>query len=132
MTPLPDMHTPEGELSIHVDMVEVTDMGPRPDKSWEYTDKQGHEHFYDGYPVPYPTLVDVPDGVYYCQDCRDEHDESHTECRICGEHITPGMTGGDMFRQYIPGRRQFMLDGAEITEARFMELLNRYVRPQVS
>ncbi len=120
------LHTPVGELSVKTDMIEVTDMGPRPDHGWTYTDKQGHEHYYDGYPVPYPTLADVSDGWHYCPDCRDEHDDSHLECRICGEHIVPGMRGGDMSPQYVPGRRRFELDGTEISEARFTGLLNRY------
>jgi hypothetical protein len=125
------LNTPKGTLSVSVDVVEVTDMQPRPDKSWRYTDKQGHEHYYDGYPVPYPTLTHVLDETYWCQDCRDDHTDGHLECRICGEHINPGLTGPSAFREYVPGLRHYKLDGVEITEERFTELLAQY-RPPVS
>lgn len=117
---------PEGVLSMEAEMVEAPSMGGGPDHNWTYTDKLGHDHYYDGYPVPYPTLVDVSDGTYYCADCHDEHDRSHLECRICGEEIEPAVRGGNTFMQWVPGRRRFTLDGAEITEARFNELLSRY------
>lgn len=131
MSPSSHLSTPVGQLSAYVDMVEVTDLGPKPDRGWTYTDKQGHDHYYDGYPVPYPTLVDVSDGVYWCEDCRDDHDDGHLECRVCGEHISPGLTGGDMYRRFVPGRRRFELDGVEISEARYVELLNRHQMPTV-
>jgi hypothetical protein len=116
-------HTPDGVLSMHVDMVEIPSLGPRPDKSWTYTDEQGHEHFYDGYPVPYPTLVMVAEPSYYCADCRGEHHDDHLECRICGEVISPGLTGGGQFLERVPGRRSFFFDGEEITQDEFAELL---------
>lgn len=122
------LHTPDGVLSMHVDMIDVTDMGNAvPDKKWVYTDEQGHEHFYDGYPDPYPTLIDVPGEMYYCADCRDDHADSHLECRICGEEIHPGMHArSSPFRMQIPGLRHYFLDGEEISQERFTEVLSRY------
>lgn len=123
------LNTPEGRLSMHVDVVDVPSLMGGPDHSWTYTDKMGHDHYYDGYPVPYPTLVEISTGAYWCQDCRDEHDRSHLECRICGEEIQPAMRGGSPFVERVPGRRWFELDGVEISEARFTELLERYYQP---
>jgi hypothetical protein len=104
-----------GELRIETDQIEVTSNPPKPDKNWRYTDQQGHEHYWqDGY----PTLVTIVDKTYWCGECRDEHEEMHLECPICHEHITPGMVGPSGFREFVPGRTSYWLNGKPISEER--------------
>jgi len=79
----------------NVEPITVTTAGgPATDPDWTYTDKAGHKHY--AYPEEpgkprWPTLKNVVDRTYWCEECRDEHEESHYECSICGEVIEPGM-----------------------------------------
>lgn len=112
--------TPFGELRVEVEQVEVTSSGPRPDKDWRYTDQKGHEHYWRN---GYPTIVEVVDRTYWCPDCEDEHQDTHLECPICHEHISPGMLGPSMWREFVPGRRSYWLNGEPVSEERANEII---------
>jgi hypothetical protein len=111
-----------GELRIETQMIDVTSSLPRPDKSWTYTDEHGHEHRYDD---GYPTLVRVVDATRVDED-GEEWEESHLECRECGEHIAPRMTGPSRFREYAPGRIAAYLNGEPISKERYLEIVEQY------
>jgi hypothetical protein len=109
-----------GELVTETEAIEVASSLPRPDRSWRYTDRESHEHYWqDGY----PTLTRVVDETYWCADCGDEHTESHLECPLCGEHIEPGTVGPSTFREFMPGRTSYWLNGEPITPERAREIL---------
>lgn len=111
-----------GELHMEREMIDVTSNGPRPDPNWAYTDEQGHEHRYvkgQGW----PTLVTVVDDVYWCEDCNDEHEDTHLACTICGEEISPGMLPPSLYRKFIPGRTSAWLNGEPISKERYEELV---------
>jgi hypothetical protein len=102
-----------GTLRVETDMIDVTSNLPRPDKAWTYTDRAGHDHRWDH---GYPTLVVVDEETYWCEDCGDEHTDSHYECPRCGEEIRPGLVGPSLHREYIPGRTEYLLNGEPISE----------------
>ena len=76
------------------DVIEVTSERYTPNERWRYTDRQGHEHYYDH---GYPTLDLVIDSEHWCDGSEgwahhDPHmavDESHHECKVCREVIEP-------------------------------------------
>jgi hypothetical protein len=109
-----------GELIIEVDRVEVTSNLPRPDPAWRYTDEHGHEHYWEN---GYPTLTRVNEEPYWCEDCNDEHTDSHFECPICGETVSPGSTGPSGFREFIPGLTSYRLNGQPISKERADEIV---------
>jgi len=89
-------------IDMFSDQVETTSMGPRPDPSWTYTDRAGHEH---SARIP-GTLRWVEDGVDLVDDgdgYTDEMPFGHQECIRCGEHIEPGMIESDGTRQFVTG-----------------------------
>lgn len=111
-----------GVLITEIEQIEVTSMSPRPDHSWRYTDRHGHKHYWrDGY----PTLARVLDETYWCSDCGDEHTKSHWECPLCGKHIEPGMIGPSMFRELMPGRTFYWLNGEPISAEQAQEIIGR-------
>ena len=111
-----------GELRIETEMIDVTSSLPKPDPNWTYTDQHGHQHRYeDGY----PTLMRVVDETYV-DEFGDEVEDWHFECPQCGEHITPGMVGPSMFREFAPGRTAYYLNDEPITEERFREIAEQY------
>lgn len=114
---------PLGTLRIVTDQIEVTSNLPRPDRNWRYTDAAGHEHRYDD---GYPTLVRVGEGPYWCPDCHDEHEDSHWECPICHEEISPALTGPPPGREFIPGMTEYFLDGEPISKERAESILAEY------
>jgi hypothetical protein len=109
-----------GDLSFETAAIEVTSGLPQANKSWRYTDRQGHEHYWRD--NGYPTLVDVADETYWCNDCGEEHTDSHLECPLCGETIVPG-TYIDTFRRFVPGRTVYKLNGEPITKERYEEIV---------
>ena len=111
-----------GELVVEREMIDVTSNLPRPDPSWTYTDRQGHEHRYVK-DQGWPTLVTVVDRVYWCEDCNDEHEDTHLACAICGEAISPGMVSPPPGREFIPGRMSATLNGEPISKERYEELM---------
>jgi hypothetical protein len=108
-------------LSITTEQVRVdylTDM----DANWKFTDAAGHAHHcdYDGVPC-YPTLHEVSDGTWWCGSCHDEHEDTHLECRACGETIRPGVTGPGT--KWLTGRRGYCIDGVPVTLEEALEFL---------
>lgn len=80
---------------------------PVADPAWVFVDAQGHEHRWDG-----PLVTNsrwVVDEVYWCEDCRDEHERGHTECSICGEEFEPG-THYDEGPHYFPGPTEWTVE----------------------
>lgn len=118
--------TGEGRLEIRCEIIIATSL-VAPRKSWRFTDAAGHVHRWREGPDAYPTLTPVGDGLYWCEDCRDEHEDSHLECRWCGERITPEVTGP--VTEQIPGMLEYYLDGKAITPEHAGEILAR-LRPQ--
>jgi len=111
-------------LRVERDRIEVTSNLQRPDPDWQHTDRAGHQHRReDG---AYPTLQAVDGPTYWCPDCRDEHEDRHYECRICGEAIIPGLVGPSPFREFIPGMTSYWLNDEPITEDRYLELVATY------
>jgi hypothetical protein len=53
------------ELSIHVQQVEVTSLGSRPDPAWTFTDALGHVHAYNKAARDYSTLTWIQDEEDY-------------------------------------------------------------------
>lgn len=91
-------------VSVDRQMVEVTTSGPSWRESWKATDSNGHEHRYDrsgGWP-PFPTLNEIIDEWHWCDgdegyehhDPHEQVDESHFECKICGDVVAPAMDPG--------------------------------------
>lgn len=119
------MQLPEGELRVETEQIDVTSNLPRPDKNWRHTDAAGHEHYWDN---GYPTLVEVVDDTYWCDDCSDEHTESHLECPTCHQSIEPGMVGPPGYREYAPGRTSYYFNDEPITKAEAEELMQRMRR----
>jgi hypothetical protein len=116
--------TPDGELIISRDLIRVDYLSDL-DRNWEFTDAAGHQHHCDYDAADhYPTLRDVTDGAYWCGDCREEHGDSHWECRLCGEHIQPGLTGpGTIYR---PGMISATFNGHPVSMEQASQILARY------
>lgn len=107
------------QLRIETEPIEITSLGSQPDKNWRYTDKAGHRHHWeDGY----PTLTTVVEPPYWCEDCHDEHQDSHFECSLCGERIAPGVTCNP-WREFTVGRVNYYLDDEPITKERAEEIM---------
>lgn len=112
------------EQVLHVDGVEIrmerdydevrTLGGPAPDPDWSFTDAKGHQHRY--VEDEWPTLKWVVDRTYWCEDCRDEHQEGHWECAQCGEHIKPGMVKRPPEVKLIPLPARYFVNGREVSE----------------
>ncbi len=101
------------------------------DANWRFTDAAGHRHHceYDA-ADHYPTLRTVTDRMYWCEGCCDEHEDSHLECRQCGEHIRPGITGPGV--KQIAGPVTYYLDGEPVSTEEadaFMAQLQRRLTP---
>lgn len=101
--------------------IEITSIGGvEADKNWQYTDKQGHTHFYsEGENLP--TLRWKSD-LYGCDDCGDEHDDGYWECPNCGEEIKPGTRPVPPGRKFIYGPVSYYLNNEEIGREEFDEL----------
>lgn len=111
-------------LKVDRETIEVSTALPQASKAWKATDSQGHEHAYADGPDRYPTLETRFGEPYWCDDCRDEHQDSWLVCRICGEAVEPG-TFVDTSPQFLPGRVSYTLNGKPITKDRAEEILTR-------
>jgi len=117
------IRTDEGELRFEREQIDVTSGLPRPDERWTYTDHHGHEHHWrDGWPT-LRWVVDEPE--YIDEDGEEYPAEGHYECPFCGEDISPGMRGPSGFREFIPGREQWWLNGEPISAERGREIYER-------
>jgi hypothetical protein len=75
-------------LEVARDSIPVVTMTNRvPDRKWRYTDPAGHVHKFSGEDLP--TLEWVVTGTYYCEDCRDTHDEGEWRCVECAAVVEP-------------------------------------------
>jgi hypothetical protein len=109
-----------GVLRAEAELIDVTSSLPYADEAWTYTDQAGHRHRYS---KGYPTLTWVIDETYWCEDCNDEHTEGHWECPLCGERITPGLKGPDMFPKRIPGMVTYYLNDVPISKDEYQRLV---------
>jgi hypothetical protein len=92
------------------------------DANWVFTDGAGHVHRCDYDAADhYPTLRAVPEGPYWCEGCRDEHEDTHLECRRCGEVIRPGMTGPGT--KWLPGPAEYLIDGVPVSQEQAAEFV---------
>lgn len=111
-------------LELKRESIDVTSDRPSPNERWRYTDKAGHEHFYQR---GYPTLELVVDAEHWCDGTEglynhDAHmttDQSHYECLLCRQVVEPAVDP-PFSPKSIPGRIDgclsgFRSDGAEIT-----------------
>lgn len=108
-------------LTVDTEMIDVTTNLPRPDRDWRFTDVNGHEHYWSE--NGWPTLKEVVDDSYWCDDCEEEHEQSHWECAACGVPVPPGMRPPSGFREYAPGLRRYLIDGEEVSEAEAQEFV---------
>lgn len=105
-------------LAKPVVTVEVEDIfvrptgGPVEDPDWRFTDAAGHKHR----GASRDTTRWVVDRTYWCEDCQDEHEEGHLECKLCGEQIEPGMIPSSTTPKHLPGRKTYFIDGVAATK----------------
>jgi hypothetical protein len=113
-------------LSVVSDPVEIHYLSDI-DAAWRFTDAAGHRHRceYDA-AEHWPTLREIADQTWWCDDCRDEHTDTHWECRLCGEHIRPGMTGPGT--KLLPGPVTYYI-GGEIATADEARAFAESLRP---
>lgn len=112
-----------GELSFNTEMIEVTSNLPKPDENWRHTDSSGHEHYWTS--EGWPTLKRIVDDTWTDED-GEEIEESHLACELCGETVVPGMKGPNGFREFVPGRRSYLLNGQPISTERAEEIMELY------
>ena len=129
---------PLGTLRIEQDVIPVHYMHAA-DENWRFTDAAGHEHYWTGEPLlmidgsHYPSLIYVVDewcyrdhGLYGDASDPDGHPAAaHYECRLCGEHVSPGMTGPGT--TMIPGMRTAYLDDEPVSGERAEEVMAAYI-----
>lgn len=115
---------PRGELVFEREVIPVHYMNDI-DGDWRFTDAAGHRHHceYRG-ADHYPTLARVVYHTGWDEDCGEEYELTHLECRQCGEEVTPGMTGPGT--KFIQGVLTCTLDGEYITEERAMALAAKW------
>jgi hypothetical protein len=115
------------EFETYCDEIDVTSMS-RPDTSWNFRDKAGHIHCWHSPSGPadhydhrerydVPTLVYVVDSQWI-DEFGYECESGHSECKQCGEHITPRRMA-DTHRQTIPGFRHYVIDGESVSPEEF-------------
>ena len=81
-----------------------------PDPAWAFTDKKGHVHTWvSGTWENYRPPEDVDDWIPY------------SYCKLCSEHVRPGMRPGR--RQVIAGPVEYYLDDDPITKEQAEALL---------
>ena len=123
--------TPRGTLRAETEQIYAPTMGrpTKPDKTWRYTDKKGHKHYYvedvtgaftsddDSHYLTLRRHIEK----YYCHDCHDEHTDSWLQCPRCKEIISPGRVELP-YSPYIAGMTHYYLDDEEITKERYEQL----------
>lgn len=90
-------------------MIDVTTRGHHvPDPEWSHFDSNGHEHRFEA-SGDLPTLEWVVTYTYWCEMCRDEHEEGEWRCRLCGDTVEPryGFTGPQT--HMVPGLAEAIL-----------------------
>lgn len=136
---MPKLQMGHDEFVIERDTIDVTSLH-RPDPTWVYTDKAGHEHrwFVQKPTTPEramleyepatsyspmtkyetPTLEWVSDGIHYFYDGDEGHEIGHLECRHCREHVRPGYCA-DEHKVYIPGIAHCYINGESVSKEEF-------------
>jgi hypothetical protein len=95
-------------IEMNREIIDVPTRGSHvPDPGWSHTDSHGHVHRFAARELP--TLEWVVTGIYWCDECRDEHEEGEWRCRICGDVVEPhyNFTGPEML--HIPGLVDYTL-----------------------
>lgn len=116
----------QGELVIEREIIPVNYLSDI-DASWKFTDAAGHPHHCEYEAADhYPTLRQVTDEPWWCEDCEDEHESTHLECRQCGEAICPGTTGPGT--RYIPSMITCTLNGELITREQADQVIAKWER----
>jgi hypothetical protein len=93
------------EISIEIrrDVETVTSMGHHvPDTSWAETDSHGHVHSFDK-SGELPSLVWTVTDTYWCEECRDEHEEGEWRCRLCDDVVAPKYGWKGPYSIPVPG-----------------------------
>lgn len=94
------------------------------DANWHFTDTAGHEHRCEYSAADHwPTLKEVAEEGYWCADCDEEHEDVHLECKLCGEHIQPGMTGPGT--KFIQGLTSYFIDDEPVTREQALVFAER-------
>ena len=86
----------------------VYSYSPEPDPNWVYTDKEGHRHYRDD-EGKYPTLHTETTDSWWCEDCREHHEEYELVCNLCYEKVTPGTRPPSPFGTMIPTYKDIRL-----------------------
>lgn len=96
-----------GPLTIRMttEQLEVTSMLPTPDPDWRWTDSHGHEHRWTM--QTFVWIRDEPDWMDV--DGEEYPGEGHYACPLCGDHVTPGMRGPSVYREYMPGLTEIIV-----------------------
>lgn len=100
-----------GVIEIRQEIIRIDTLLPQLDPDWEQVDEAGHKHSGDNL---YKTLREVEDETYWCSDCRDDHTDSHLECKKCKQEIHPGTRAPRP--EFIQGVLTITLNGEPITE----------------
>ena len=73
-------------LELNREPIKYTTMNPyERDPNWTYTDRNDHAH-----DASLETLEWIVTRRYWCEGCRDEHEEGEYRCRLCGEVVATG------------------------------------------
>jgi len=111
------------------EMIETTTRS-KPDPYWVFVDKAGHEHRWivdePDHHYNLPSLVSVNSEPYWCDLCEDEHSDSHFECKICREIITPGMKANNT-SEFVAGLKRYLINGQSVSPETFKEELNKEI-----
>jgi len=94
-------------LTVEREAIPYRERGHHELKSdWTYTDENGHVH------TSLASLEWVVTGAYWCDDCRDEHDEGEWRCRECAAVVEPQYVWKDTSQvtHYIPGLADVKLE----------------------
>lgn len=110
-----------GTLTATREIEMVRSMSPQPDPNWTYTDAASHKHTREGH--SYPTLKRVVERTYWCESCRDEHEDTHLECAQCGEEIEPGTVPPNPYGERMVMGVSYTLNDEPISEERFKEIM---------
>lgn len=70
---------------------------------WRYVDDAGHVH------AGYDSLEWVGTSTYWCDTCRDEHEEGEYRCRLCAEVVEPEYVFTGPQAEVVPGLRTVTL-----------------------
>lgn len=88
-------------VEMEQEEISYTTMYPyERDPDWRFTDQAGHEH-----DAKLKTCVWYVTLRYYCEDCRDEHEEGEWRCLQCGQVILPGRRYIGHGPHVLPGLR---------------------------